>query len=40
MLLHKSDTCSEVGSEEDDGGEERLELILDPLYCQETSENE
>ena len=36
----ESDACSEVGSEEDDGGEERLELILDPLSCQETSENE
>jgi len=31
---------SEVGSEEDDGEEQRLELILDPLSCQETSENE
>ena len=37
MLLHKSDTCSEVGSEEDDGVEEELDLILDPLSCQETS---
>ena len=36
----ESDACSEVGSEEDDGVEERLELILDPLSCQETSENE
>ena len=39
----ESDACSddrEVGSEEDDGGEERLEPILNPLSCQETSENE
>ena len=36
----ESDACSEVGSEEDDGVEKRLELILDPLSCQETSENE
>lgn len=36
----ESDTCSEVGSKEDDGVEKRLELILDPLSCQETSENE
>ena len=39
----ESDACSKVGSEEDDGVEERLELtahVLDPLSCQETSENE
>lgn len=36
----ESDACSEVSSEEDDGVKERLELILDPLSCQETSENE
>ena len=35
----ESDACSEVGSEEDDGVEERLEPILNPLSCQETSEN-
>lgn len=40
-LQEDSDVAeSEVGSEEDDGVEERLELILDPLSCQETSENE